>query len=145
MANESNNGGGNKKRRGSFYLNRVLRLGNLVKDPELRRFNGGKGESVKCTFTIATSIPHSTKDLVLFTDVEVWGDLAEYCGQYLQKGREALIEGPEVPDYYEKDGQKRTVKRIVATYVQFGKSPRRDNDSSSEEDNAPIDWKQVPD
>lgn len=137
------NGGNDKKKRGGLYINKVFRLGNLVRDPEVRRFNGSKGESVKCTFTIATNIPHSTKDLVLFTDVEVWGSLAECCEKYLQKGREVLIEGPEIPDYYEKDGQKRTFKRVVASNVQFGKSPKRDNDSTEGE--PPVDWTQIPD
>lgn len=139
----------NGKKKGGLYLNEVIRLGNLTKDPEVRVFPGKDGgELVKCTFTIATNIPHPTKDLALFTDVVAWGKLAETCGSYLKKGRSVLVVGQEVPEYYEKDGQKRVRKHIQAEKVRFGPSPKKENGSAPgsapAEDDGPIDWDQVP-
>ena len=76
-------------------FNKVLLLGNLSQDPELRRPPGG---SALCALVLAVSrtIPDSRgegREETCWVTVNVWGAQAETCAQYLQKGMPALVEG----------------------------------------------------
>ncbi len=104
-------------------LNKVLLIGNLTRDIELRYTPGG---TAVANFGLATNRTWRDKktgdnrEEVTFIDVEVWARTAELCHQYLGKGSPAFIEGRLKLDQWEsKEGQKRSKLRVVAESVQF--------------------------
>jgi len=103
-------------------LNKVLLIGNLGKDPEVR-FTGG-GQAV-AKFPIATSEVWTDKDgqrqeRTEWHNVVVWGKQGEHCGQYLSKGRQVFVEGSiRTRQYDDKDGTKKYFTEVVAQRVQF--------------------------
>lgn len=109
-------------------LNKVFLIGNLTRDPELRRTPSGSvvteiGLAVNRTFTKASG---ETRDDTAFLDIVVWGRQAETCAQYLQKGAPLLVEGRLQYDSWEdqQSGQKRSRIRVVAERTQFLGRPR---------------------
>ncbi len=108
-------------------LNKVMILGNLTRDPELRQTPSG--QSV-CTFDVATNrvwlSPSGEKNQKAeFHRIVAWGKLADICGQYLAKGRLVFIEGRiETRSWQDKDtGAKRYRTEIVADSMQMGPRP----------------------
>ena len=74
-------------------LNKVILIGRLTRDPELRSTESGTG---LCRFTLAVNRPYKKRDgnkETDFIDVVVWRKLAEICAKYLAKGRLAAVEG----------------------------------------------------
>ena len=112
-------------------LNKVLLIGNLTRDPELRYLTGGN--SAVCEFGIAINrrfmqASGQEKDETCFLEIVVWGKQAETCSRFLQKGSTVFIEGRLVYDQWtEKDTQKKRSRiRVTAERVQF-LSGRRDD------------------
>lgn len=102
-------------------LNKVMILGNLGRDPEVRHTQSGK---TVANFSVATTDAwgqgEDRQERTAWHQVVVWGKPAETCGQYLRKGRQVLIEGRlQTRDYEDRDGVKRYVTEIVAQQVQF--------------------------
>jgi len=103
-------------------LNKVLLIGNLTRDPELRYVPSG---TAVATFTIAvnrvyTSQAGEKKEEVAFIKIVVWGRRAEVCGEYLSKGSPVFIEGRLQSRSWEgQDGQKRSTTEVIADNVQF--------------------------
>jgi single-strand DNA-binding protein len=102
-------------------LNKVLLIGNLTRDPEVKYTP--KGTAV-CDLGLAINDSYKAQDgtikeTVTFVDVEVWGRTAENCKQYLSKGRPVFIEGQLRLDQWEQEGQKRSKMKIRALTVQF--------------------------
>jgi single-strand DNA-binding protein len=103
-------------------INKVILVGNLGKDPELR--HTPQGQAV-CNFSIATSESWTDKggqkqERTEWHRIVVWGKLGELCAKYLTKGRQAYIEGKlQTRAWDDKDGQKRYTTEVVATTVQF--------------------------
>ena len=103
-------------------FNKVLLIGNLTRDPELRYVPSG---TAVATFTIAvnrvyTSQAGEKKEEVSFIRIVVWGRRAEVCGEYLSKGSPVFIEGRLQSRSWEgQDGQKRSTMEVVADNVQF--------------------------
>lgn len=103
-------------------INRVTLIGTLGKDPEMRYTQGGQAVA---TFSLATNESWTDKegqknDRTEWHRIVVWGKLAELCGQYLSKGRQAYIEGKIASrKYQDKQGIERTSYEIVAREVQF--------------------------
>ncbi len=103
-------------------VNKVIILGRLGQDPELKYTPGGMAV---CNFTLATSESWADKagqkqERTEWHRVVVWGKLAELCNQYLTKGRQAFIEGSlQTRSWDDKSGQKRYTTEIVAKTVQF--------------------------
>jgi single-strand DNA-binding protein len=104
-------------------VNKVILVGNLGRDPEVRATPSG--QSV-CTFSVATSDRFTDRtgqqrDQTEWHNVVVWGKQADLCGQYLKKGRQVYIEGRLTTRQYEaKDGTgKRYRTEVVAQRVQF--------------------------
>jgi single-strand DNA-binding protein len=103
-------------------MNRVFLVGNVTRDPEVRKV--GSGTSV---LDLGLAVTERYRDKsgkqaeeVCFVDVVVWGKQAEACGQYLHKGSPALIEGRLQFDQWETDkGEKRSRLRVRAERVQF--------------------------
>jgi single-strand DNA-binding protein len=103
-------------------INKVILIGNLGQDPEVRFTQGG---GAVANFSIATSESWKDKNGQLQERTEwhrivVWGKLAELCGEYLKKGRQCYIEGRlQTRDWVNKDGQKQKTTEIVAQQVTF--------------------------
>ncbi len=103
-------------------LNRVVIMGNLGQDPELRYT---QGQTPVCTLSVATTDYRTSQDgqKQEFTEwhrVVVWSKQAENCAKYLAKGRSVLVEGRlQTRSWEDKQGQKKYVTEIVAQNVQF--------------------------
>lgn len=114
-------------------INRVVLVGRLVKDPELR-YTPNTGIAVT-TFTLAVNRPFTNqqgdKDAD-FINIVVWRKAAENCANYLRKGSLAGIDGRiQTRNYETPDGQKRYVTEVVAENVRFLDSKKKDNAESS--------------
>jgi len=103
-------------------INKVILIGNLGKDPELRYTPGGQAV---CDLSIATTDQWTDKsgerkEQTEWHRVVVWGKQAENCSQYLSKGRQCYVEGRlRTRQWDDKDGNKRYTTEIVAQTVQF--------------------------
>ncbi|HTB23549.1 MAG TPA: single-stranded DNA-binding protein [bacterium] len=103
-------------------LNKVLLVGNLTKDPELRFVPSGQAVA---NLRLATNRKYKAasgewKEEVTYVSVEVWGKSAEACGEYLKKGSPLLVEGRlKLKEWTAQDGQKRSVIEVVSERVQF--------------------------
>jgi single-strand DNA-binding protein len=95
-------------------FNRVVLLGNLTRDPELRYIGSGMAVS-----DIGLAVNDRVKrndqwvDEVSFVDVTLWGRTAEIANEFLNKGSSVLIEGRLKMESWEKDGQKRSKLKVV--------------------------------
>jgi single-strand DNA-binding protein len=103
-------------------VNKVLLVGNLGKDPEVRFTANGRAIA---RFPVATSErwtdqEGNRQERTEWHNVVVWGKQAETCGQYLAKGRQVFVEGSiRSRQYDDKDGNKRYITEIVARDVRF--------------------------
>src|SRR5438093_2673773 len=104
-------------------LNKVLLMGNLTRDPEVRYTPKGTAvtELGIAVNRVYTGENGEKREEVTFVDVTVWGRTAENVGEYLRKGRPVLIEGRLQLDSWEdkQSGQKRNKLKVVADNVQF--------------------------
>jgi single-strand DNA-binding protein len=115
-------------------FNKVVLMGNLTRDPELRYTPGG---AAVCTFGLAMNRRYKqndeVKDEVCFVDITVWGRQAENCDQYLSKGSGIMLEGRLRLNQWETDeGSRRSKLDVVANNIQFlpgGGRGRADNDN----------------
>src|SRR6202044_455202 len=107
-------------------LNKVLLIGNLTRDPEVRYTPKGTavgdlGLAVNDSYKAQDG---TIKETVTFIDIEVWGRQAETCKQYLSKGRPVFIEGQLRLDQWETpQGEKKSKMKVRADRVQFLGSP----------------------
>ena len=103
-------------------FNKVMLLGNLTRDPELRYIPSGQAV---VTFTVAINRTYMAttgekKEEVSFIRVVVWGRIAEVCNEYLKKGSSVFVEGRLQSRSWEaQDGTKRNTTEVVAQSVQF--------------------------
>ena len=102
-------------------FNKVILMGNLTKDPEVRFTPGG---TPVATLALAVNRRYKQgeelKDEVCYVDVVVFGKQAENCGQYLSKGHGVIIDGRLQQRRWETDdGQKRSKHEVVAQTVTF--------------------------
>ena len=101
-------------------VNKVILIGNLGKDPEVRYTPGGQAVA---NFTIATNENWTGKDgqkqeRTEWHRIVVWGKTAEICGEYLSKGRQVYIEGRlQTREWTNKEGQKQYTTEVVANPV----------------------------
>lgn len=110
-------------------VNRVILIGHLGADPEVRYTQGGQAVA---SLRIATSESWTDKDgqkqeRTEWHQVSAWGKEAESCGQYLSKGRQVYVEGRlQTREYQDKEGVTRKVWEIRADRVQFLGGGQRD-------------------
>ena len=101
-------------------FNKVIMVGNLCADPELRYTAQG---TPVCNLRLAVNEKVKSgdeyKDEVLFIGVTVWGKQGEACSQYLGKGKQVLVEGRLKENSWEQDGQKHSKMEINAVNVKF--------------------------
>ena len=126
-------------------FNKVMLMGNLTRDPELRYTSNG---SAVASFGLAVNRKFKQgdewKDDVCFVDITVWGKQGENCAEYLSKGRPAFIEGFLKFSTWESDGQKRNKLEVVANTVQFLGSRGDSSGESSGEQTPKPDEDDVP-
>lgn len=113
-------------------LNKVIIMGRLVRDPEIKKV-GGDNISV-CSFSIACDRDivnkQSNERETDFIDVTAWRSTADFVGKYFSKGRMIVVEGRlQKRNYTDKDGNKRYAVDILADKVYFGDS-KKDTESS---------------
>ena len=98
-------------------LNKIMVIGNLGRDAEMRYLPSGKAV---CNFSVAVNRTYTTaegeqREEVEWFRVEAWERLAEVCGEYLKKGNRVYIEGRlRTREYVDRDDQKRTAVEIIA-------------------------------
>ena len=112
-------------------LNKIILMGRLTRDPELRRT--GTGTAVT-SFSLAVDRDfksQSGEKETEFIDIVAWRSTAEFVSKYFTKGRMAVVEGRlQIRDWTDKDGGKRRSAEVVADNVYFGDSKRDGGDSS---------------
>lgn len=120
-------------------LNKVFLIGNLTRDPELRYTPQG---SAVTTLRIAVNRNFRTKTgenkrQTCFINVIAWGNLAEICNQYLQKGKSVFVEGMlQSRSWQDAQGKNRTIIEVRADRVQF-LTPRQDTSTEVDLGQAP--------
>jgi len=103
-------------------INKVILIGNLGRDPELRYTQSGQAVA---NFSLATTDRFSNREgdrqeRTEWHRVTVWGKTAENCAQYLNKGRSVYVEGRlQTREWEDKEGQKRRTTEVIAQTVQF--------------------------
>jgi single-strand DNA-binding protein len=103
-------------------INRVVLVGNLTRDPELRHTPSG---TAVCSLRLAVNTRRKDEsgqwtDKPNYFDITVWGQQGENCAQYLAKGRPVAIDGRlEWREWEAQDGAKRQAVEVVAESVQF--------------------------
>ncbi len=114
-------------------LNRIIIMGRLTRDPELRRTQSG---TPVCTITLAVDRDFQSRDggekQTDFIDVVAWRQTAEFVSKYFTKGRMIVVEGSlQSRKWTDKNGQNRTSWEIQTDNVYFGDS-KRDNQGGGE-------------
>ena len=106
-------------------LNRVLIMGRLARDPELRRTQSGISVTsfrIACDRDFKSQSGEKATDWI---DIVAWRQTAEFVSKYFAKGRMAIVEGRlQTRDWTDKDGNKRTAVEVVADNIYFGDSKR---------------------
>ncbi|MEW5799088.1 MAG: single-stranded DNA-binding protein [Bacteroidota bacterium] len=125
----------------SRSLNKVMLIGNLGKDPELKYTPSGVAVA---TFSMATSEQWKDQDgnaqeRTEWHNIVAWRKLAEIVGEYLKKGKKVYVEGKLQTRNYEKDGVKRYITEIVADQIIMldGAGQRSNSSASAAEETAP--------
>ena len=123
-------------------VNKAILLGNLGKDPEIRRLDDGRAVA---NFSIATSESYKNKAGEKVTNTEwhnivLWSPLAEIAENYLKKGSQVYIEGKiSNRSYEDKEGVKKYISEVVGRDITLlGRAPesqQQNNSSSTENDN----------
>jgi len=122
-------------------LNRVILIGNLTADPEMRYTPSG---TARTRFSIAINRQYkdssgNLQEEVTFVPIVVWGSQAENCANYLSKGRSVAVDGRLRIDSFENaEGERRKVVEVVASAVQFlGGAPRSQEQQQAKSDSSP--------
>ena len=107
-------------------LNRIILMGRLTRDPELRHTQTG---TAVASFSLAVDRDfkdrNSGERATDFIDIVAWRQTAEFVSRYFTKGRMAVVEGRlQMRNWTDKDGNKRTSAEVVADNVYFGDSKR---------------------
>jgi single-strand DNA-binding protein len=117
--------------------NKVILMGNLTRDPEVRYLPSGVAV---CDMALAVNETFKNKDgeqveQTCFVDVVVWARQAETCGEYLRKGSPVMLDGRlQLDKWQTKEGEQRSKLRVRADRVQFLGSPK--SGTTSEDTNS---------
>ena len=117
-------------------LNRIVLMGRLTRDPELRRTQSGTAVtsfSIACDRDFKSQGGEKETD---FIDIVAWRGTAEFVSKYFTKGRMAIVEGRlQIRDWTDNNGSKRRSAEVIADNIYFGDSKR---------DSAPSDYDAPP-
>lgn len=116
-------------------MNKVIIIGNLTRDPELR--TTPNGISV-CTFSVAVNRRFSKENEVDYLPVTVWRAQADNCAKYLKKGSKVAVTGSIQIRSYDKEGEKRYATDIVAEEVEFLSAKSQSQGDSDYGSSAPV-------
>lgn len=112
-------------------LNKIILMGRLTRDPELRRTQSGTSVA---SFSLAVERDfksQSGEKETDFIDIVAWRNTADFVSKYFTKGRMAIVEGRlQIRDWTDKDGGKRRTAEVIAENLYFGDS-KRDGDSGT--------------
>ncbi|TAM91123.1 single-stranded DNA-binding protein [bacterium] len=120
-------------------FNRIILVGNLTRDPELRYTQSNKSVAKFC---IAVNNPRNREQAPMFIDVIAWDRLGEVCKEHLKKGSAVLVEGRlQIRPYEDRDGVKRKAVEVVIENMQMldrkanGSSDQGHRDDASQDSN----------
>ena len=117
-------------------LNKIILMGRLTRDPELRTTQSG---TKVAGFALAVERDYkdqSGEKETDFIDVVAWRGTAEFVSKYFTKGRMAVVEGRlQIRDWTDKDGGKRRSAEVIAENVYFGDSKKADSAPDWTQDN----------
>ena len=121
-------------------LNRIILMGRLTRDPELRQTQSGVSVA---NFSLAVDRDFKDKSTgekgTDFIDIVAWRSSAEFVSRFFTKGRMAVVEGRlQLRDWTDKDGNKRRTAEVLAEHVYFGDS-RRDTEAGTADTPAPAE------
>ena len=115
-------------------LNKIIIMGRLTRDPELRRTGSGTAVtsfSLACDRDFKSQSGDKETD---FIEVVAWKNTAEFVSKYFSKGRMAVVEGRlQIRDWTDKAGNKRTTAEVVAGNVYFADSKRSESNENQKE------------
>ena len=113
-------------------LNKIILMGRLTRDPELRRTQSGTAVT---SFSLAVDRDfksQSGEKETDFIDIVAWRNTAEFVSKYFTKGRMAVVEGRlQIRDWTDQNGNKRRTAEVVADNVYFGDSKREGDTGGS--------------
>ena len=110
-------------------LNRIILMGRLTHDPELRRT---QSDTPVCSFSLAVGRDYKRdgEKETDFIDIVAWRSTADFVSKYFTKGRMAVVEGRlQIRDWTDKEGGKRRSAEVIADNVYFGDSKPKDSGS----------------
>ena len=114
-------------------LNKIILMGRLTRDPELRRTNSG---TAVASFSLAVDRDFKAQNgekETDFIDIVAWRNTAEFVSKYFSKGRMAVVEGRlQMRDWQDQNGNKRRNAEVIADNVYFGDSK---NSGAAQQDN----------
>jgi len=120
-------------------LNRIVIMGRLTRDPELRRTQSGLPVT---SFSMAVDRDFKSQSgerETDFIDVVAWRQTAEFVSKFFAKGRMAVVEGRlQMRDWTDRDGNKRRSAEVVADNVYFGESRREGDGGRQDGFSAPV-------
>lgn len=115
-------------------MNRVILMGRLVRDPEIKVF----GDKTRARFTLAVDRPGKNSDGKRdadFIPCSAWGKTAELLGNYFQKGDRTLLEGRlRVNSYTDKEWNKRTMTEVISDRVEFVENHKKNAEKENSEE-----------
>ena len=124
-------------------LNKVVLLGNLTRDPELKKSQSGVSVArlrIAVNETYRDRQTNQNKEVVCYVDVNVWDRQADSCGQYLTRGSQILVEGRLVYDEWKTpQGESRNRISVRADRVQFINTTKRPEPSAPAAQQAPAE------
>ena len=114
-------------------LNRIILMGRLTRDPELRQTQSG---TAVASFSLAVDRDFADKSTgqrpTDFIDIVAWRNTAEFVSKYFSKGRMAMVDGRlQIRDWEDSNGNKRRSAEVVAEHVYFGDSKREGNSTAT--------------
>lgn len=119
-------------------LNKIMLIGRLVKDPELRFTTNGTA-TAKFTLAVNRNFKKEGQDQETdFINIVLWRNIAENSAKYLQKGSLAMVEGRlQIRSYDDKDGNRKWMTEVVANNVQFLDKVKKSTESNNSNDVPP--------
>ena len=127
-------------------LNRIILMGRLTRDPELRQTQSGASVA---NFSLAVDRDFKDKQTgektTDFIDIVAWRSSAEFVSRFFTKGRMAVVEGRlQLRDWKDKDGNNRRSAEVVAEHVYFGDSKQRSESDTPSAPPASWDFREIP-
>jgi single-strand DNA-binding protein len=126
-------------------LNKVMLIGNIGRDPEVKTLDGNNGSQKVATFTLATGEKYKDRNGELRENTEwhnivAWRNLADICEKYIRKGMQVYIEGRiRTRSWQDKDGNTRYTTEIMADNLQMlGKKDEKPAGNNMDFDDMPF-------